>query len=163
MSKFSPKSHLYRLGIVLVVFFVAAAVARQWATPKSWNYQDWYRTDALRDSAAQPLVFGGNESCTSCHEKTDKTMREQEHKGLSCESCHGALADHVKAGKKVDAAKVDLSRWQCMNCHSEQINRPQKFPQFSVDGAIGKFVKKHKEMSEATRCVKCHDPHDPTQ
>ena len=162
MKHLSPKSHLYRLAAVLIVFFAAAAVARQWATPASWNYSDWYRMDALGDAAAQPMAYGGNESCVGCHKDSDQAMRKQKHKGLSCESCHGAFADHVKEDKKFAEAKVDRSRGQCVNCHGEQINRPAAFPQFSVDGEIGKFVKKHKELSEATRCIKCHDAHDPT-
>ena len=158
----SPKSHLYRLAAVLGVFFVVALVAREWATPASWNYRDWYRTDALRDAELQPLVYGGNESCTSCHREADQKMRKRKHRGLSCESCHGAFADHVREDKKFAAAKVDGSRWQCMNCHAEQINRPRGFPQFSVDGAIGKFVQKHKGLDEVTACSKCHEAHDPT-
>ncbi|MBI4182969.1 MAG: hypothetical protein HY521_03090 [Proteobacteria bacterium] len=161
MINSSPRSHLYRLGILLAVFFVVAAVARQWATPASWNYRDWYRTDALRDTELLPLAYGGNESCNGCHEKAGQTMRAREHKGLSCESCHGALADHVRADKKFAAAKVDPSRGQCLNCHAEDINKPRGFPLFSKEGAIGKFVPKHKESSETGRCLKCHDPHDP--
>lgn len=161
ITNFSAKSHLYRLGIVLVVFFGAAYFVIGWATPSSWNYQDWYRGDAIPEAEAQPLAYGGNESCKNCHEKADQTMRKKKHAGLSCESCHGALADHVKANKKFAKAKVDRSRWPCMNCHAEQINRPRGFPQFSKEGALGKFVEKHKKMSDKARCVKCHDAHDP--
>ncbi len=162
MNGLSSKSHLYRLAVVAGIFFAVAFAVRQWATPTSWNYWDWYRTDALRDAELQPLVYGGNESCRSCHREVGQKMQRRRHKGLSCESCHGAVADHVKEGKKFAEATVDASRWQCMNCHAEQINRPRGFPQFSVAGAIGKFVQKHKELDGVTLCSKCHDAHDPT-
>ena len=162
MSAPSPKLHLYRLAVVMGVFFAVALAVRQWATPASWDYQIWYRADAVRDTALQPLAYGGNDSCRSCHRETVQMIRQRKHRGLSCESCHGAFADHVEDAKKVADAKVDGSRWQCANCHAEQINRPRGFPQFSVDGAIGKFVQKHKDLDEVTVCTKCHDPHDPT-
>lgn len=162
MSAPSAKSHLRRLAIVIGVFLVVFLAVRQWATPASWDYRDWYRTDAIRDAELQPLAYGGNESCTSCHREVNQTMRTRKHRGLSCESCHGAFADHVKEGTKFAAAKVDGERWQCLNCHTEQINRPKGFPQFSKAGEIGKFVQKHKELDEVTVCLKCHSPHDPT-
>ena len=158
----SPRSHLYRLAVVLGIFFVGFAVIRSWATPSSWNYEVWYRGDTVTDVQRLPLIYGGNESCETCHKKDNKKLMKFKHKGLSCESCHGALADHARAGKKVAAAKVDKSNWQCLNCHSEQINRPENFPQFSKTGEIGKLVRKHKELDDQTLCLKCHDAHDPT-
>ncbi len=88
-------------------------------------------------------------------------MRKQLHRGLSCESCHGTLVDHVKGDKKFALAKVDKSDWQCLNCHAEQINRPKGFPQFSKAGKIGKLVRKHTDMEADEKCLKCHDAHDP--
>ncbi len=158
-------SHLYRLGLVLVAFFVFAGAAGWWATPASWNYEwdNWYRGDTLIDAAAQPLVYGGNESCRDCHAAAGKLLRKYKHRGLACESCHGALADHVQAGSRVAAAKVDKSRWQCDNCHAEQINRPESLPQFSKEGEIGKYVKKHAKLDDVMPCLECHDAHDPTR
>lgn len=157
-------SHLYRLCILFVVFFVVAALVRWWATPASWNYEfdRWYRLDAEKQEASSPLVYGGNESCKECHAAADKKLNKFHHKKLSCESCHGPLADHVREGKKIAAAIVDRSRWQCENCHLEQINRPKGFPQFSKTGQYGKFVRKHSELDDKTLCLQCHDAHDPT-
>lgn len=164
MANPSPRSHLYRLGIVLVVFFIVAGSIGWWAIPDSWNFEidNWYRGAAVNDTAAQPLVYGGNESCVECHEKASEMVAAKRHSGLSCESCHGALGDHVRADKRFAAAKVDKGRWQCENCHAEQINRPADFPQFSKTGDIGKEVKKHMRLDDATPCLKCHDAHDPT-
>jgi len=161
---YGPYSHLYRLGILFVIFLVTAALLRWWATPASWNYDldRWYRLDAEKLAATEPLVYGGNESCLACHAAASKKLNKYGHKKLSCESCHGPLADHVQEGKKIAAAIVDRSRWQCENCHFGQINRPKDFPQFSKTGEYGKSVQKHKEMDDKKPCLDCHDAHDPT-
>ena len=112
--------------------------------------------------AAQPLIYGGNQSCQSCHPAAIKKLRKFTHRALSCESCHGALADHVRLKKKIAAAVVDKTRPQCLNCHSEQINRPKGFPMYSVKGEIGKRVRKHGDEGLKASCLKCHDAHDPT-
>jgi len=161
----SPRSHLYRLAVLLVVGLVGFLVVRQMATPASWNYRDWYRGDALEEIALQPLIYGGidslspsqrNKSCETCHKKDFEKIKKKKHKTLSCESCHGALFDHVQGEKKIADAKIDRSRWQCENCHAEMINKPEDFPQFTFE------VKKHKTLEEGTPCLKCHEAHDPT-
>ena len=91
----SPWSHLYRLGILLGAAFIAFLVIKALATPPSWNHEGWYRGDALIDMAAQPLAHGANESCRDCHEDAVKKVKKLKHRKLSCEGCHGALADHV--------------------------------------------------------------------
>jgi len=151
----SPRSHLDRLALLLVVCLVAFLIIKDLATPASWNYEVWYRGDALAELQALPLAFGGNESCVECHDDEHEAMAEFKHQTLACESCHGALADHVKEGKKFADAKVDKSRTQCLLCHQVLISRPKDFPQFSMD------IRRHKTMKETTVCVKCHDPHEP--
>lgn len=115
-----------------------------------------HRGDAVKDAAAQALVYGGNESCEACHAEVNEKVASLAHSGLSCESCHGALGDHVEGGKKVAAAPVDKTMWQCLNCHEERINRPEDLPQFPGD------VGRHEDIEEGTTCYKCHDAHDPT-
>ena len=134
-----------------------------WAMPASWNFEidHWYRRDALTLSARIPSAYGGNESCVECHAAASKKLAKRRHRGLSCESCHGALADHVRGNKRFAKALVDKSRWPCENCHAERINRPKDFPQFSRTGEIGKFVKKHKLLDDKKPCLECHDAHDP--
>ena len=165
MSNPSPRSHLYRLGILLVVFFVAFLVIKDLATPASWNYEGWFRGAALEEGKAKPSAYGGivdiavsdrNEACRSCHKDDEKKLRKLKHRTLSCESCHGALADHAREGKKTADAPVDKSRGQCMNCHAALISRPKDFPQFTME------VKKHRRLEEETLCLKCHGAHDPT-
>lgn len=158
MRQPSPKAHLYRLVGLLIAGLVGFVVVKAVATPASWDYEHWYRGDAVKDIAAEPLSYGGNESCVSCHREQHTELLEFNHKTLSCESCHGALADHVKDGKKIAAATVDNeSNWQCLNCHEKLINRPAGFPQFAADDDN----ELHKEVANGALCVMCHNAHNP--
>lgn len=161
----SPRSHLYRLAVVLAVFSAGFMLLRELARPASWNSEGWYRAAALEDARAQPLIYGGisslergerNQTCQSCHAEQNKLVGKKKHKKLSCESCHGPIADHVEGEKKIAAAEIDRSRAQCSNCHSLQINRPEDFPQFTM-----KIDKHKKAEKEALPCLKCHEAHDP--
>ena len=156
MADPSPRSHLYRLATLLAAGFVGFLVIKAVATPSSWNFEEWYRSDAVVEIAQQPLVYGGNESCKSCHKEEQKEFRKRKHRRLSCESCHGALADHVKGDEKSANAVVDTSSWQCENCHLWRINRPTDFPQFTLE------VEKHKTIEEGEVCLKCHEDHEHT-
>lgn len=155
MPKTSPRSHIYRLGLVLAVGFVLFLWIKQAATPESWNYEIWFREDSLTDLANLPLAHGGNDSCEECHEYEYEDTMDFAHRTLSCESCHGVLADHVKGDKKVANAVVDRSKSQCLNCHEPLISRPPDFPQFTEE------VRRHRELKEDVPCIKCHGAHDP--
>ncbi len=143
MNKPSAFTHLYRLGALFLVVIVAFLIIRQFATPSSWNYEVWYRGDALTEEAKKPMLHGGNDSCRSCHEDVVKEVKKRKHKKLSCEGCHGPLGTHVRGEEKIAAAEVsNQSSWQCLNCHEELISKPQGFPQFTDE------VEKHKTIKE---------------
>ena len=153
----SAKTHLYRLGALFIVFIVGFLVIKEIATPSSWNYEVWYRGDALTEDANKTMLHGGNDSCRTCHEEVVKETKKLKHKNLSCEGCHGPLGTHILDGEKIaDAEVINQSRWQCLNCHAELISKPQDFPQFTDE------VDKHTTLIEGEVCLKCHDAHDPT-
>ncbi len=159
MNNPSPRSHLYRLLGVLLIGLLAFLGIRALATPANWDYDNWHRADAVDDVAALPLIYGGNESCQACHEEVIDDMAEYEHRTLSCESCHGPFADHIKDGEKFADAVVDESQWQCLNCHGELISRPKDFTQFTKE--LVEKVRRHQELKPEDPCVECHAPHDP--
>ncbi len=156
MAAPSPRSHIYRLVILLLAVFVAFMGIRALATPDSWNYEiaHWFRKDSLEDIKRQSRIHGGNDSCQECHEEDFEEIMEFEHATLNCESCHGPLADHVTGDKKTADAIVDETQTQCMWCHSELISRPEDFPQFTLE------ERRHRRK-EAAECLECHDAHDP--
>lgn len=158
MSQPSPKAHLVRLALVLGAALVAFLVIKALVVPSSWNYEGWYRGDALALNESYEVVYGGNDSCVACHQEINTELAEFKHQALSCESCHGALADHVKDGAKVADAHVDdESTWQCLNCHEARVNKPVNFPQFDKIK-----IEAHGEMDDEMVCIACHSAHDPT-
>lgn len=170
----APTTHLYRLGLVLVAAFVVFLGLMALLSPASWNYDMgyWHRAAALEEMATQPLVYGGitslspskrNAACKSCHKDATKEIRKLKHKAVSCEACHGALADHVQEGKKVAEARIDRSTGQCLSCHEDFINKPAAFAQFKTTEKFNKHRRfKAGEYKPGTTCFKCHEAHDPT-
>ena len=107
MKKTSPTAHLVRLGVVFVIFIGVFITAKTVMTPTSWNHDinNWYRLDSLEEMKEKQISYGDNKSCKGCHKKTYKRFRKKKHKGLSCESCHGALALHINV-ENLDIEKV---------------------------------------------------------
>ena len=103
-----------------------------------------------------PLVYGGNDSCRTCHAELVSDTNKWKHKNLSCEGCHDPLTNHVNGEEKIaDAMVANDSRWQCLNCHAESTSKPQEFPQFTSK------PRRHRSKRDKD-CLECHDPHDPT-
>lgn len=192
MSSTSPKSpsptaHLVRLGGILIVMGVALFLLRSVMIPKSWNHEDWYREDAVKQVAAKPMKHGGNHSCAGCHEDSEGThtdiiqeMSQTAHKGLSCESCHGSLNQHVQDGKKIADAIVENTGLVCRHCHEHRISRPAHHPQFILHDEIlpewrekalleaaqkkgrSKIYRHKSKVHAHVDCVNCHYSfHDP--
>lgn len=165
MTNPSPRSHLYRLAIILVAGGLGFLALRAAGTPASWDYQQWFRMAALEEMKARPLVYGGiddldpskrNESCVGCHAEEHDEAATLSHRTVSCEVCHGALGDHVGGESKIADATVDSeTNWQCLNCHRALISRPESFPQYRP-------VATHAELEGDEWCGICHAPHDPT-
>jgi len=174
MKSPSAYSHLVRLALVGIVAIIAFLSIVYVLSPKSWHYEIayWHREDALKEMQQQPMIYGGiekfkgidrNIACNECHADTVKKFASKKHKKLSCEDCHGALADHAIAGKKVAVAPIDRSTWQCLNCHEGLVNKPKRFKVFRT---TEKYIK-HREFvagkfPKETTCLRCHDSHDPT-
>ena len=162
MSKsFSRWAHLLRLAAVLALAVTAFLVGRTLARPASWNEVAWYRANSLQDIKELPMTYGGNESCQSCHPKELEVLAGPGHWKLSCESCHGPLIDHIQDRQKVGmAVVVNESPQQCLNCHSEQVNRPADFPQYRYRHGE-RMVRRQKSARGGRYCLDCHNPHAP--
>jgi hypothetical protein len=168
----SPYAHLYRLGALLAIGLIIFLIIKQYAIPDSWDSDAWYRKDALSLLQQQEPVFGGNESCAGagCHADDryliDDAQSEHRlrirwlgwatHKTLSCESCHGPLADHVKDGLKIAKAVIVYESTLCLRCHEARLGRDAVVP-FREDFEYHESL----EVTWESKCVRCHNPHEP--
>ena len=165
----SPRSHLYRLAVVLVIIAAGFAAIRSFAIPDSWDNEKFYRVNSLHDLALQPLRLGGNEACagSGCHEEKRVAKHKERfnalakgnHSGLACENCHGPLSDHISDGRRVAAALINRENTLCLGCHAPLISRPKDFPQFNAENTGHWYF----DVEITTPCRDCHDPHEPRQ
>jgi hypothetical protein len=71
------------------------------------------------------------------------------HRGVSCEVCHGPAANHAASPMEVKPA-INRERDLCTVCHAFNPSRPSGFPQ--IDPV---------SHNARTPCATCHQPHAP--
>ncbi len=154
-------THLIRLIIAVVVFGVAAFVARMIFTPESMGEYGHYRGADIEDQRNIPVRFGTNDSCFQCHKPIRKIHKKGVHKTVSCEICHGPYGDHIADNKKVGTLPVlkgqDITNL-CLRCHNKVI---QARPRTSIQMvAMPEHLEKQKVRIDHS-CDQCHMVHDP--
>ncbi len=107
--------------------------------------------------ASRQVVAQTSEMCVDCHEATNVSWEAAAHIRVSCDTCHGASADHIVRARANLDAQMPLPdpRGLCTTCHAEMPSRPDDFPQ--VDPLT------HGAPAEGliSSCVSCHNAHDP--
>jgi len=149
MKAFPDSGHLFRLAAVFVAGTLVFVVARSFLIPRSFGQYGHFRGNAIREIAAQPVVFAGHQACESCHADVLEVKDKGTHARVSCESCHGALAAHADDPGSVQPEKLDTGVL-CVRCHEANSAKPTWFPQ--VVSA---------EHSSGLPCDTCHKPHSP--
>lgn len=172
-DRFQHARHVFRVGVVLGVGFLAFLIARSAAIPSDFGVLGYYRAGALDDNRAYPIVYAGRTACMECHDGTydppepedeapGKTAvvkaaldpaKDNRHFGVNCEACHGPLKTHVDDQEK-EVPKV-ASDALCLGCHRTLDGRPKFQPQI--------VPADHKRDAEQKKdgCVGCHKPHWP--
>ena len=163
----SPRTHIYRLVVILVVIAAGFAALRSLAIPDSWDNEKFYRVDSLEELKQLPLRFGGNAACagSGCHEQRHMAMHKEHyaalsrgnHNGLACENCHGPMSDHIRNGKRVAPALISRENTLCLGCHGPLLSRPGDFPQFNTENTGHWYF----DVEITAPCQDCHDPHEP--
>ena len=144
--------HLVRVAGVFVLVISAFLAARHFLVPQTFGRYGHYRAAAADEMAVLPLRHAGEAACLGCHAKQAKEKAGGGHRGVHCESCHGALAAHARDPKAVKAVKPGEAEMRvfCGRCHSRNISRPAKFPQ--------QDLARH---NPGVPCSQCHQPHSP--
>jgi hypothetical protein len=128
-----------------IVLFVGIAMA--------WNpYVDYTLNSDVnaRQWAALPLSYTASSTCAKCHAEQQAHLTSASHKGIGCQSCHGALLEHAEAGDKATGEQVAVRVPEdevCLRCHTAATGHPAGFRQI-VPG-----------QHYVSSCLQCHDPH----
>ena len=149
MVKLQDITHLLRMAAVFVVGLVLFLVFRSAFIPNSFGRYGHFRGDAIAEITARPVAYAGHDTCEACHPDVADTKAKGVHAHVNCESCHGPLAKHADDPTGVKPQLPDVSSL-CVRCHSQNIAKPQGFPQVSA-----------KDHSGGQLCNTCHQPHSP--
>ena len=122
--------HLIRPAIVLLAGLGLFMVIRGAVVPKGFGQYGHYRGGALADVRSKPVVYAGRAACVECHTEEGDRLKGGKHKGIGCESCHGALAKHAADPSSLKPAKPDpkthMDGGLCTTCHDQ--HAPDKEP-----------------------------------
>jgi len=141
-----PK-HIVRLIILLVAGLALGLIAKWYFTAESFYRYGHYRADSVPELAAQDPVFQTPRYCESCHSERYAQWSANNHKTVTCETCHGAAKGHPQSGKLPIPADT---RKLCTLCHEAMPERPRVQPQIVVAQHAG-----------TQQCAVCHNPHAP--
>jgi cytochrome c553 len=141
-----PK-HIVRLIILAVVFGAVALIAKWYFTVDSFFEFGHYRANSVPEIAAQEPAYRTARYCQGCHSERHAQWSANNHKSVTCETCHGAAQGHPEKGKlPIPADTVQL----CTLCHEAMPGRPGTQPQIQVA-----------RHSSGQQCKGCHNPHAP--
>lgn len=138
------------LALLFVAAIAALIAARILLIPKSFGKYGHYRAAAVDEIAARPINYAGYQVCGECHDDIYAVKENSNHRGLSCEVCHGPAARHVDAPDEY-VPDAPRGRGYCPLCHGYNPSRPTGFPQI--------ITALH---NPGKACMTCHNPHAPT-
>jgi hypothetical protein len=141
--------HLLRLGLVFGVAGGALVAARHYLIPPTFGEAGHYRAAAVGAIASRAMKYAGRVECLDCHKKIVQEARLGNHRGVSCEVCHGPAAAHAESGGDTTTQALKPRQF-CPVCHAYNASRPTGFPQ--IDPVQHNALKV---------CTKCHNPHAP--
>ena len=145
-----PK-HIVRLIVLVVGGLALGLIAKWYFTADSFYEYGHYRANSVPEIAAQEPVFQTPRYCQTCHSERHAQWSANNHKTVTCETCHGAAKGHPQSGKlpiPSDAVKL------CTLCHEAMPGRPRTQPQIQV-------AQHNPYASSGQQCTACHNPHAP--
>ena len=151
MSFFKMPPQIVRLVLVTIVVVGTYAVARVIMTPATYYDYGNFRGAALEELQAKKPVLAGMKACDECHSDMLEKLAKYEHKGISCESCHGFSRPHAD-NPDVKPPKVKFADSDCLSCHQASPSRPSWLKQIEPV-----------EHFRNDKCTGCHVPHQPKE
>ena len=141
---------LIRLAGVFTLGGGAFLGARHYLIPATFGDDGHYRAAAVAAVVNRTVKFAGRAECVDCHDDVSASARVGNHRGVSCEVCHGPAAVHAESGGDSATTHKVQPREFCVVCHAYDASRPTGFPE--IDPV---------EHNPQKICTKCHDPHAP--
>jgi hypothetical protein len=138
--------HIVVPAVALVVIYL---VVRQLLIPHGFGLWGHYRAPSAVQNAELPMKYAGSEACADCHNEIVSSKKTGYHRGVACETCHGAAYAHTQDQEK-HKPQINRARPACLICHEYLSSRPTGFPQVVADS--------HNPLKQ---CIACHRPHDP--
>jgi hypothetical protein len=149
---FQMPPQVFRICLLAVGIVVFYSVARYFLTPASFGKYGWYRGAALAELATRDRAYAGMKACEECHSDEYQKLAKHEHKGLSCESCHGPGEAHAQNPDNPNVKMAVLHYSLCLRCHEANPSRPKWHKQIVS-----------KDHYTGSKCTECHVPHAPTE
>ncbi|MFH0751006.1 MAG: hypothetical protein V2B17_04150, partial [Chloroflexota bacterium] len=119
-----------------------------------WLYGEYgfHPAENARTWAALAPSYADAVDCQRCHQAEYAPWQNERHASVTCESCHGPLAQHAAtAPREAPAGSLGLATPTpdlCVVCHEQSPAKPAAFAQ--VDPA---------EHFAGGACLGCHDSH----
>ncbi len=154
--------HVWRAALLLAALPVLFLVVRHFMLPSSFGQAGYYRYDSIGEYMNLPLVHGAAGACQKCHEAEQKEVRGGKHASVSCEVCHGPLADHAQGDKKTAVMPVLRSAALCAYCHQKLEARPKTFPQVDFKAHLAEQGADPNIKMTGKICLTCHESHNPS-
>ncbi len=139
-------------GIGLFAAVLVGVVAVVVVVPRVYGEYGFHPEENARSWAALTPQYADTAICQSCHEPQYAAWQGERHASVSCESCHGPLAEHAAtAPREASAGSLGIvtpDEGLCAICHEQSPAKPIGFKQ--VDLA---------EHFSGGACLGCHDSH----
>lgn len=143
------RQQIVSLAILFALAIAALMVARILLVPESFGRYGHYRADAIDEIIATETKYAGYKACVQCHDDIYEIKEKSNHRGVSCEVCHGPAARHIEAPDEF-VPDAPRGRGYCPLCHGYNPSRPTGFAQI--------ITALH---NPGKACMSCHDPHNP--
>jgi len=142
-----------RLALLFAIFIGFFFVLRYFLVPESFGEFGHYRGLSLVENQAKMPKYAGQKACADCHQDMVDLKAPNEHKTVSCETCHGPGLAHVNSTDSIIPMLVPKSPEFCARCHAKNAARKS-------DNIVQINVKEH---NPGENCTECHNPHSPWQ
>lgn len=137
-------------ALVIAVLVGGAAVV---AVAFPWVYGEYgfHPEQNARSWAALTPRYADPASCAQCHETEHFPWSVAQHRAVTCDSCHGPLAEHAATAPTEPSGRIAIEappEGLCALCHEMAPGRPAEFAQVDLTRHYA-----------GAPCLGCHDSH----